>query len=362
MGHDDIDWAALDRFVRGEGTVDERRALEGWVQADPARVAAVRAMRSAGAPAGEAPRWDVDAAWQRLGERREPRSHLTLGPPARHAPPRRRALASSFVATGITAAGLALLLARVPMRAPAPPEPPPPATRQVVTGLGERSSLTLSDGSRITVSAGSRLTIPGDLGKGGRRQVWLDGEAFFDIVHDSLRPFVVHTKHGVAEDLGTEFVVSTYPEVSGMRLAVREGLVALRNPGDTALAGNAEFPPLAMDTVALLRPGDVARVSSSGAVRVTRAQDVNGLFAAADGVLALQAVPLRDAIPRLERWYAITIDVPDRALLARRVSGTFREESAESAIGSVAMALEARAVWSGSRVTLVMDHQRGELQ
>jgi transmembrane sensor len=267
-----------------------------------------------------------------------------------------------LLATGLTAAALFILLARVPFRAPVAPPTAAPAPREVVTAMGERSSLTLSDGSRITVLAGSRLTIPGDLGRGGRRQVWLEGEAFFDVVHDSLRPFVVHTRHGVAEDLGTEFVVSTYPEMSGMRLAVREGLVALRSATDTAPAAKATFPPPPADTIALLGPGDVARVSRDGAVAVARHQDVGGFFAAAEGVLALQAVPLRDAIPRIERWYAITIAVPDRALLARRVTGTFREESAESALGSVAMALEARAVWTGTRVTLVMDHQRGELQ
>ena len=103
---------------------------------------------------------------------------------------------------------------------------------------GQQANLDLSDGTRVVLSPESHLRIPGDFAApGGRREVTLEGEAYFAVTHDSLRPFVVHKAHGSAEDLGTAFIVSAYPETEGTRLAVREGQVALRErihrPGGT---------------------------------------------------------------------------------------------------------------------------------
>ena len=86
------------------------------------------------------------------------------------------------------------------------------------------------------------------------------------------------------------------------------------------------------------------------------------MFAGAAGELRLESTPLHDAIPLLERWYAIRIHVSDRAMLSRRLSGTFRAESATEALGVVAIALDGRAEWKDNQVTLVAGHERGDDQ
>jgi transmembrane sensor len=358
MGDDQIDWERLDRFVRGEGSLADRAALERWVDEDPTRRALADAMRSAGAPrSGDAPRFDAARALRRVQRQSAPRRptnrmRLTLSTESRRTGSRRRVMVTAIAAVVIAGA---LTWRTVPRQRPT--DPP----REIITAAGQRATLDLGDGTRVSLSPGTRLRYPVDFGRAGaRRQVWLDGEAAFRVRHDSARVFVVHTPHGMAEDLGTEFAVNTYPEIRGMRLAVRNGRVAIRAEPDSARRSPGRGR--VADTLAILEPGDDARLSETGTLDVMHRQDVATMFAGAAGELLLQSTVLRDAIPLLERWYAIRIHVSDRTMSSRRISGTFRAESATEAVGVIAIALDCKAMWKDNEVTLVAAHERGDDQ
>jgi len=212
--------------------------------------------------------------------------------------------------------------------------------RDITTRRGQRATLDLTDGTRVVLGAESRLRLPADFGAAGRqgaREVYLDGEGFFEVVHDSTRPFRVHTRLGIAEDLGTKFAVTTYPEMRELHVAVASGQVAILR---------------AKRALVTLGQGDVASLDPDGVVTLTRDVDVAPYFAAADGELLLNKTLFRDAVLRLERWYDITIQLRDTSLLARTITARFRTESAEQAIALVALSLEARAHWDGRTVVL----------
>ena len=80
------------------------------------------------------------------------------------------------------------------------------------------------------LNAESRLRYPADFGATAR-DVELVGEGYFEVVHDSTRPFRVHAGGSVTEDLGTHFVVRAYPELRHVDVAVTEGLVSLHREG-----------------------------------------------------------------------------------------------------------------------------------
>ena len=357
MLHDDendIDWGRLDRYVRGVGNPDERAELEAWVSADAKRRALADGMRTLGR-ASSNPRTQPDAhralarVRRQLGLSRPARTPSRVSRWAR----RRRSLA---VETSFAAAGVGVLLLVVSVtdshRGARRSRETEPAPRQVVTQPGQRARVDLGDGSHVLLSADSRLTV--SAGADGltdaRREVSLSGEALFWIRHDSTRPFIVRTAYGTAEDLGTEFVVSTYPETRGMRLAVREGRVAIHTDAMAPMPSRAGSR--ADSTVAVLGAGDVVRVSATGDLAVARRQDVSLLFASADGALVLRAAVLGEAIPLLERWFGIEIRVSDRSLLSRRVSGTFRDQSAQATMAVIGLALEQQVRWDGNVVTL----------
>jgi ferric-dicitrate binding protein FerR (iron transport regulator) len=238
-------------------------------------------------------------------------------------------------------------------------EPPP---RQIATVAGQRAAVELSDGSHVRLSAGSRLVVSGSYGTAGRRrEVTLVGEASFSVQHDSTRPFVVHTPYGVAEDLGTEFVVNTYPEVHGMRLAVRDGRVGIRAGASEDTTASHDLKEGAAAFV-VLDKGDVATVTANGGLSVSRGQDVSTDFSGADGALVLRDVSLRDAVPILERWYGIRIHTDEDAVLSRHVSGTFHDGSAVAAIETIATAVERKIHWKGNTVTFTSHIDSGEPQ
>jgi ferric-dicitrate binding protein FerR (iron transport regulator) len=261
-----------------------------------------------------------------------------------------------LLTTGVAAAIIAGILSKTRHETRVRTAAPNPA-RDIVTAPGQRALLHLSDGTRVALSPDSRLRISADFGDvRGQRAVWLEGEALFVVRHDSAHSFVVNTSLGSAEDLGTEFMVSTYPEVNGMRVAVREGSVAIHSDSAAVSSGTNGEPATSLDTLTILRKGDVALLSSSGTLDVSRSQDFASLFGGSEGLIVLDATPLRDAIPRLERWYGIRIHVRERGLLSRRVSGTFRDEPATEVLALIALALESKAEWNQNEVTLVSRH------
>lgn len=374
MNDEHIDWEALDRYLRGEGTAAERESLERWVNADPRRRALAATMRSVGSSeAADSQDWDAQRALVRvqtiLALRREGarQVHQAQHPKrlrlARELETRRhgRLLRRSLFGAGVAAAAAAGLFLKARAEEALRPPPDPPA-REVVTAPGQRAHIELEDGTRVVLSADGRMRIPRNLATARRREVWLEGEAFFQVTHDTARAFVVHTAKGSAEDLGTEFAVSTYPEVEGMRLAVREGLVALRARPDSGGAITGGRLVALPESVVVLAAGDVGLVNRSGSLEVSRGQSLAPFFAASDGTLALSRVQLRHAIPRLERWYGITIRVRDRLLLSKSISGTFRDESATDVIGVIATALVARATWKENHVTLESNPQQQEVR
>ena len=104
------------------------------------------------------------------------------------------------------------------------------AVAEYSTPRARRADFLLKDGTHVLLSVDSRLRVPADYGVSDRR-VYLEGEAYFEVKHDSAARFLVHTDHAVTEDLGTRFDVRAYRGDSVMRVVVAEGRVAVRGNG-----------------------------------------------------------------------------------------------------------------------------------
>ena len=93
----------------------------------------------------------------------------------------------------------------------------------------------LPDGSRVWLNAESSLSYPGSFGGRERREVTLQGEAYFEVAPDSLHPFVVETAALQTQVLGTSFNVRAYsPEDTRVTLLRGSVKVSDRAPGGTA--------------------------------------------------------------------------------------------------------------------------------
>jgi transmembrane sensor len=162
--------------------------------------------------------------------------------------------------------------------------------------------------------------------------VYLEGEAYFDVVHDQ-RPFTVYAGNASARDLGTAFSVRSYAEDSAVRVVVREGEVALSGVGRLAA-------------------GDVGRLTSRGEASLRQDADVDALLAWLDGRHGFVDAPLGDVLRELERWYGIEVTLADSALAALPFTGTVSGARPSAALDLVASTLGLTARREGDRVVL----------
>ena len=98
---------------------------------------------------------------------------------------------------------------------------------------GKRFELQLSDGTVVHLNSGTTLKYPVKFIAGENRQVFLDGEAFFDVTKDKKHPFVVNADKLNVRVLGTHFNVSSYPEDAQTDVVLVEGSVGLYRGNET---------------------------------------------------------------------------------------------------------------------------------
>ncbi len=107
---------------------------------------------------------------------------------------------------------------------------------QVVVPFGKKSSIELADGTKVWLNAGSRMAFP-DRFTGSRREIFLEGEAFFNVTPDKSMPFYVKTKEVVIRVLGTKFNVSAYEADNEVVTVLVEGTVSMRENKGINLLG-----------------------------------------------------------------------------------------------------------------------------
>lgn len=99
---------------------------------------------------------------------------------------------------------------------------------EISVPLGARSQVTLSDGTKVWLNAGSKLRYPVNF-VDKTREVYLEGEAFFDVTKQKKRLFVVKTSDILVKVYGTQFNVKSYPEENIIQTTLVRGSVAIEN-------------------------------------------------------------------------------------------------------------------------------------
>ncbi|MBX6330766.1 MAG: FecR domain-containing protein [Gemmatimonadaceae bacterium] len=218
-----------------------------------------------------------------------------------------------------------------------PPAPAPAPMREIATQRGQLADVYLSDGTHVLLGVASRLRFAAPLGATSR-DVYLDGEAVFEVTPDTQAPFIVHTSHGIARDVGTRFDVRAYPGDTTTTVVVAEGRVLLAPHADSAGA--------------VLDAGDLGQVGAAAAVRTRHGVAVDRYFAWTDRQLVFTDVPLRDVLPQLSRWYDLEFRLGDASLANRRLTATLTSESLPELLRGLALTVEVRAERHGRVVTL----------
>lgn len=174
----------------------------------------------------------------------------------------------------------------------------------VVYRGGQVKQIVLPDGSRVWLNAGSKLIYNTEFSD-SIRGVSLEGEAFFDIATDSLRPFEVRSGSVFTRVLGTSFNIRAYGQET-VEVSVATGIVRVSHPD--------------FETVSLT-PGKQLRGDPTRNLWETRAVDIENLLVWREGKFVYDGIPLGKLAPELERKYNVSIIFEDSSTQKCKING-----------------------------------------
>jgi transmembrane sensor len=206
-----------------------------------------------------------------------------------------------------------------------------PALTKKITGRSEYKYMLLPDSTQVWLNAASTLEYPPHFAA-GRREVFLTGEAYFDVKHADKQPFLIHTGKVTTLVLGTAFNIKAYPGRENITVAVSRGKVRVNYDEKE---------------VAVLTPGQQVKVSNARQPMVQKKTAVVEAAPWQQGNLVYDDETISDVMADLERIYDVTIRLPNQSLAGERISTSFRRE-----IG-IENALQVLCHLTDTRLTLV---------
>ncbi len=186
-----------------------------------------------------------------------------------------------------------------------------------------RFGIQLSDGTRIHLNSGSSIRYPVKFIKGVHREVFLTGEAFFEVTEDTERPFIVSSDDLVVTVLGTTFNVKAYPEDKEINTVLVSGSVGLSNKENPSTDST------------LLEPGHMASWDKTSNAMAMEAVDTDIYTSWIYGRLVLKRTPFEQIIPKLQRHYNISITNNYPILNDKVFTASYDIETIEEVLGSL---------------------------
>ena len=189
---------------------------------------------------------------------------------------------------------------------------------------GKRFDVILSDGTHVFLNSGTSLRYPVQFLKGFDRNVFLNGEAYFEVAKDREHPFTVHADELDIEVLGTKFNVSHYPEDTNINTVLVEGSVELHKKSKEGESGGG----------LLLKPGFKAEWRTAGKDIAIEKVETQIYTAWVQGRLVFRNTPFQKIRQSLERRYNVNIKNRNEDLDEQLFDATFDIESIEEVLES----------------------------
>jgi ferric-dicitrate binding protein FerR (iron transport regulator) len=222
---------------------------------------------------------------------------------------------------------------------------------EITTPAGAKSKVTLPDGSEIWLNAGSSLKYSNQFGK-KNREVFLSGEAFFDVVSNKLKVFVVEASELKIKAYGTSFNVKSYPEENTVEATLIEGSIGIVRTGfdkkkhdEIVLERNQRVvyyrPTQNIKEIAEeeitneTKPVSENREKEKLTYMISKGIDPVEFTSWKEGKLIISSDDLGNIAVMLERKYDIKIHFETEKLKKLKFTGTIENETVEHVIEAI---------------------------
>lgn len=172
------------------------------------------------------------------------------------------------------------------------------------------NSMTLADGTQLTLNRGAQLIYP-ERFSGRQREIFLSGEAYFDVAHDASHPFVVRVGDLRIKVLGTKFNVEAYPDSETITTTLIEGSVEVESQ-------------LSHRSVRMVPNQQLAYDTRSGEMQLSTLEESEETVRWTDNVWILHQTSFPQICSRLERMFNVKIVILNNDLVKKNFTGEFR--------------------------------------
>ncbi|WP_200975048.1 FecR family protein [Echinicola sp. 20G] len=179
------------------------------------------------------------------------------------------------------------------------------------TPPGQKSTVNLSDGSEVILNSGSKIRFEKNFNS-GTREIYLDGEAFFDVAKDITRPFLVHTGKTTTKALGTSFNIKSY---AGETRAI------------SLVTGRVVVSDSTSSRKVYLKSGDAVKLNQETREMSLYRFDRDLSIGWMEKKIIFKETPLLEMVRTLENWYGVEISIDHKPKTNLLVSGEFEDES-----------------------------------
>ena len=238
---------------------------------------------------------------------------------------------------------------------------PDQAFQQIYVPKGSKTKVVLDDGTTLWLNSESELKYPASFKSREFRDVYLKGEAYFDVEKNKDKPFRVHTSGFKINVLGTAFNVKAYPEDATIEATLEHGIIniekVIHDHVDKTTEKTQQITLKPNQTVVLYKHKDELqiadeKVEKSEAQRdgykdeeplvekagILKNVDTAPYTSWKENKLVFKSKTLKQLIPELERWYNLKIDLENSSLDSIKCTGTFENETPEQAIHALCAA------------------------
>ena len=177
----------------------------------------------------------------------------------------------------------------------------------IIVPPGQRINVILADNTNVWLNANTKFRYPSKFAR-KNRQVFLDGEAWFDVSKNKKKPFIVKTMQGEVRVTGTTFNLEAYSEYKNFVTSLFEGSVDIYQ-------NNAKLATLNPNQKGMLQ-NDHYLISSI---------DNTDEYLWREGLIAFSNMKLEDILLELEKYFDIQIEINTKKLPSHRYTGKFRQ-------------------------------------
>ncbi|MCC8409302.1 FecR domain-containing protein [Mucilaginibacter sp. UR6-1] len=213
----------------------------------------------------------------------------------------------------------------------------PVHTMQVAAARGSVTSIVLGDGTKVWLNGGSRISYP-ETFRGEKREVTITGEAFFDVMHKTDQPFIVHTGNITTHVLGTSFNIKAYDDDQLLHVDVVSGKVGVVP---------AEGSALSFNTIYLTPAQGITYNKTDNSISKTAGIDISALSDWKAGKLIFKNAALPEVIKTLNREFEVSIRA-DANLTACNISADFTNVPIKDIMAVIARLVKGKATLNGT--------------